>query len=377
MPELIKKLAEKLPCGKKCKLAILVSLSILLVFCIFVVWRRIYIEQNIFFVPEVLKNYNTLKSTQVETRQAATHTLIFGGDVMLARHVQVLQEREGGYETAWEHIKDEFAIADLAVINLESPFVTSGPYPTEGFVFRTKPENIIGLVESGIDVVQLANNHFGNAGEQGMTDTFSLLEKEKIVYVGAGTSTLAAQQGKIIEVSGKKIGLVAQSYDVSWYKATSKKSGIATLDVFALTEQIENLRKQGADFIVAMFHGGIEYVREPNADQMNFAHAAIDAGADVVIGHHPHWIQNMEEYKGKYIFYSLGNLIFDQDWSQETSEGLVVKLEIDSANNVQVFLHPVIIENNFKPRFATTSEAQEILKKIHIPFSYALFDNLQ
>lgn len=375
MPELIKKLAEKLPCGKKCKLAIIVSLSILLVFCIFVVWQRIHVEQNVFFVPDVLKNYNILKSTQVETRQAVTHTLIFGGDVMLARHVQVLQEREGSYKVAWENIKDEFLSADIAVINLESPFVTTGPYPTEGFVFRTKPENINGLVESGIDVVQLANNHFGNAGEQGMIDTFFLLEKENILYVGAGTSTQAARQGKIIEVSGKKIGLVAQSYEVPWYAASNKKSGIATLDALALSEQIQNLKKQGADFIVAMFHGGIEYTREPNADQIRFAHTAIDAGADVVIGHHPHWIQNMEEYKGKYIFYSLGNLIFDQDWSQETSEGLVVKLEIDD-NKVNVFLHPVIIENNFKPRWATTREAQKILESIDIPFSYSLFDNL-
>jgi len=340
------------------------------------VWQRIAIEQNIFFVPKVLKNYNTLKSTQVETRQAATHTLIFGGDVMLARHVQVLQEREGGYKVAWENIKDELTSADVAVINLESPFATTGPYPTEGFVFRTKPENINGLVASGIDVVQLANNHFGNAGDQGMADTFSLLEKENILYVGAGTSTEAAQQGKIIVVSGKKIGLIAQSYDVSWYAASSKKSGIATLDALALSEQIQNLKKQGADFIVAMFHGGIEYVREPNADQVLFAHTAIDAGADVVIGHHPHWIQNMEEYQGKYIFYSLGNLIFDQNWSQETSEGLVVKLEVNQENKVNVFLQPVIIENNFKPRWATTREAQEILKKIHIPFAYSLFDNL-
>jgi poly-gamma-glutamate synthesis protein (capsule biosynthesis protein) len=376
MPELIKKLAEKLPCGKKCKFVIIVSLSLLLVFCIFVVGQRIYIEQNVFFVAKVLKNPNSFKSTIVETKQDAPSTLIFGGDVMLARHVQTLQEREGNFLTAWENIKNEFIESDLAVINLESPFIATGPYPTEGFVFRAKPENIAGLLESGIDIVQLANNHFGNAGEQGMTDTFSLLEKENILYVGAGTSTQAANQGKLIEVNGKKIGWVAQSYNVPWYKATTKKSGIATLDVFILADQIASLKKQNTDFIVAMFHGGIEYTREPNTEQIKFAHAAIDAGADVVIGHHPHWIQNMEEYKGKYIFYSLGNLIFDQNWSLETSEGLVVKLEINSLNNIKVFLQPVIIEKNFKPRFATASEAREILGKIYIPFTYALFDNL-
>lgn len=374
MPELIKKLVEKLPCGKKCNTVIIISFIVLLVICIFVAYQVLNTQQNIYFQPGVLTSYNKLKSTKEENRQEKNITLIFGGDVMLARHVQTLQERQGDFVSAWANIKDVFKTADLAIINLESPFVTTGPYFSEGMTFRARPENLEGLEQVGIDLVQLANNHFGNAGEPGMIDTFDLLGKENIIYVGAGISTDSAYAGKIVEVQGKKIGFIAQSYDVPWYRATSKKPGIATLDTKELTEQINNLKMQGADFIVAMFHGGIEYVRKPNTDQILFAHTAIDAGADVVIGQHPHWIQNMEVYKGKYIIYSLGNLIFDQNWSTETSQGLVVKLEIDTSNYVKVYLQPVIIENNFRPRFANQIETQNILKEIIIPFDYSLFD---
>jgi poly-gamma-glutamate synthesis protein (capsule biosynthesis protein) len=340
------------------------------------VYQILNAQQNIYFQPGVLSSYNNLKFAQDEISQEKNITLIFGGDVMLARHVQTLQERQGSFVSAWENIKQVFSEADLAIVNLESPLVTSGPYFSEGLIFRAQPENPEGLLEAGIDVVQLANNHFGNAGELGMADTFNLLKKEKIVYVGAGTSTVSAYAEKIVEVGYKKIGFIAQSYDVPWYAATNQRPGIATLNTKEILKQINNLKIQGADFIVAMFHGGIEYVREPNADQILFAHTAIDAGADVVIGQHPHWIQNMEEYKGKYILYSLGNLIFDQNWSLETSQGLVVKLELNTNNDVKVYLQPVIIEDNFKPRFTTTVETKDILRAIDIPFSYSLFDNL-
>jgi poly-gamma-glutamate synthesis protein (capsule biosynthesis protein) len=125
-------------------------------------------------------------------------------------------------------------------------------------------------------------------------------------------------------------------------------------------------------------HAGTEYMRTPNQNQTEFAHAAIDAGADMVIGHHPHWIQTTEKYQGKYIFYSLGNFIFDQMWSQDTKEGLALKITLSKipaprlqgtpvpAKLEKLELVPVIIENYSTPRLANEVESLRILKKIDL-----------
>src|SRR6185369_10802699 len=139
---------------------------------------------------------------------------------------------------------------------------------------------------------------------------------------------------------------------------------------------------------VVTMHAGTEYTRTPNQAQTDFAHAAIDDGADIVIGAHPHWVQTTEQYKGKYIFYSLGNFIFDQELSQETKEVLTLKITLESTKSAspatpgaatvddlqgqrlgakvkQIELIPVIIENYSTPRVTNDSEATSILKKIN------------
>ncbi len=374
-----KKWVEKLLAGKKFRISLIVLLLALFFLCFYTVYYFLNILSHPFFNVSVLSSYNQLKSVQVLNQpvvKSKTYNLIFGGDVMLSRHVQTQQEKYNSYLAAWENIALQFSKADLAVINLESPFASSDPYPTEGMTFRAKPENMKGLQQAGIDTVHLANNHFGNAGVDGIDYTFELLDENKISYVGAGLNKQTAYQGKIIEIDDWRVGLVGQSYDVPWYAAEDNNPGIAIYDLEKLEQAIAELKEAKVDFIVAMFHGGIEYTRSPNQEQINFAHAAIEAGADVVIGHHPHWIQDTEEYLGKYIFYSLGNLIFDQNWSTETSQGLVVSLQVTDNKITKVILRPVIIEENFRPRFANLTESEDILQNIKLPFAYKLpFDN--
>lgn len=370
-----KKWVEKLLSGKKFKYLLLILLISTLGLCVYTVYYFLQVKTHPFFYPGVLSSYNQLKSAQVLNQPAIkskTYNLIFGGDVMLSRHVQTQQEKYNSYLAVWENIYNEFEQADLAIINLESPFAASGPYPTEGMTFRAKPENMAGLKSAGIDAVHLANNHFGNAGQEGMEYTLKLLVENNISFVGAGLNKQEAYQGKIIEIEDWRVGFVGQSYDVPWYAAKDNNPGIAVYDLEKLEQAILELKSNQADFIVAMFHGGIEYTRQPNQEQINFAHAAISAGADVVIGHHPHWIQDAEEYQGKYIFYSLGNLIFDQNWSTETSQGLVVSLQIVNNNIEKVILRPVIIEENFRPRFANLTESDNILQNVKLPFAYEL-----
>lgn len=317
-----------------------------------------------------IKNYNQIVSesnvsapeSAVAVKKNQSIELIFGGDVMLARHVQTIQAGLNDYSDAWQNIAEVLRRADLAVINLESPIINTPPYPREGFIFRARPENISGLKFAGVDLVNLANNHFGNAGQEGMEYTFNILKDNNIDYFGAGRNEAEAYQAKIIKVKTKKFGFLGQTYNVG-YKATGLKPGVAVYNLEKLKKEIKSLRNK-VDFLIVQFHGGREYTYQPNREQVLFAHAAIDAGADLVIGHHPHWIQTIEKYKGKYIFYSLGNLIFDQNWSQKTKEGLLVKVVF--GDNLSFKLLPVIIKENFQPVLVDKERALEILKYINI-----------
>ncbi len=361
MEELVKKLNEKLPFGKKSKaifMVLLVSWS---------VWFVVFVYSQLFLSWSTNSSaVSQQKKPIISNRQKMLnqYTLVFGGDVMLARHVQEKQMEKGSFACAFSNIADYFSRADLAVVNLESPLTDKGPYPRAGFIFKAREENIAGLKSAGIDAVFLANNHFGDAGSYGMDFTFQFLSGEGIEFVGAGQNKSEAYQGKIIKVGNLRVGLVNQSYNVPYYAATDKRPGIAVLDLERLEQEIVALKNKGADIIIASLHGGIEYVRHPNQDQIVFARTAIEAGADLVIGHHPHWIQTIEKYRGKYIFYSLGNLIFDQNWSQETSEGLVVAVKVKDKKITGFELKPVIIEDNFRPRFANRQEAEQILAKV-------------
>jgi poly-gamma-glutamate synthesis protein (capsule biosynthesis protein) len=203
-----------------------------------------------------------------------------------------------------------------------------------------------------------------------------------------------------METNGIKICFLGASYASSNNDGKTKNDYVTRVeDVDKLKSSILNL-KSNCDFITVSMHAGTEYTRTPNQKQIDFAHSAIDFGADLVIGHHPHWIQTIEKYKNKYIFYSLGNFIFDQMWSEETKEGLVLKIQISkhqipnnsslpplnlrggegaippaTADDLQgtripakldkIELIPVIIENYSTPRPANEEETKRILEKIN------------
>ncbi|KKW29811.1 MAG: SH3 type 3 domain protein, partial [Parcubacteria group bacterium GW2011_GWA2_52_8] len=173
---------------------------------------------------------------------------------------------------------------------------------------------------------------------------------------------------------GVKFGFLAYSYSARNDGGNTADQQIATIsDLNQLKIDIQQAKDRSEVIIVSM-HAGIEYVRDPNQEQTDFAHAAIDAGADIVIGHHPHWIQTIEVYKEKPIFYSLGNFIFDQSWSVDTTEGLAVRFTFRGKELRQAELLPIIIENNCCPRPATETETQNILKKINATSSVISFE---
>src|ERR1044072_8509474 len=147
--------------------------------------------------------------------------------------------------------------------------------------------------------------------------------------MGTGENLEEAWQPKIIEIKGVKIGFVGASYASVNDGGVARNEYVARIeDTDRLKKAIEKLKADGADFIITTMHAGVEYTRRPHQPQIDFARASIDFGADMVIGAHPHWIQIFEQYKGKYIFYSLGNFIFDQEFRQDTKQGLTLKITV-------------------------------------------------
>ncbi|MBX4187028.1 MAG: CapA family protein [Candidatus Doudnabacteria bacterium] len=296
-----------------------------------------------------------------------TTTIFFGGDIMLSRNVAAKIYEAQDYSLPFRQIHDDVALADIAFANLESPFNNIGDHSVEGsLVFNADPKNAEGLKYAGFDILSTANNHALDQGQKGLDYTIDLLTANNILSTGTIHST-AQMQSPIIQSKNILYGFLSYSYTAYNDGGQSTSPYIRNSNnLTQLKQDILDMRGHTADVVIVNMHAGTEYTRTPTDAQIAFAHAAIDAGADLVIGEHPHWIQTTEQYKGKWIFYSLGNLVFDQMWSQETREGLTLLVTYQEQTIQKIELKPVIIENFCCPRFANQEETKTILKKINL-----------
>lgn len=281
----------------------------------------------------------------------ATFSLISTGDIGLVRDVndRIVSKKDPNYPFA--KIAPYLKSADLTITNLEGPLIDNCPLILTGFTFCGETTNVVGLVAAGIDAANLANNHATNYGSEGLTQTKNTLEKAGIMPFGLD------DQIQYIEVKGKKIALVGfVELGVNW-------QGLSN----ATPENVAKLSKeasQNADIVIVAFHWGAEYVRKPQPNLIQLAHIAVDNGADLILGNHAHWIQVNEIYKNVFITYAQGNTIFDQDWSQETKEGVLYKFEYKDEKFEKVEEKYTIIEDNSQPRFATDFETVAIKSKL-------------
>lgn len=298
-------------------------------------------------------------------------SLIAVGDISYSRGVERIVKKENDINYPFLKIYDYLKSADLVFGNLETP-ITPGPeIPDFEMIFRSNPGTEQALKQAGFSILSLANNHTLNFGEKGLKDTLNYLENVGIKYVGAGQNEQEAYQPVYIEKKGIKFAFLAYTdTDIvpAFYEASSNNAGTAFMRIEKMKKAVKEAKKK-ADFVIISMHAGIEYVNEPNKSQINFAHAAIDAGADLVIGHHPHVVQTLEKYKGKYIFYSLGNFVFDQPQMQETKEGLAIKIYFDKNGIDKISFLPVVMENLAQPRIANRNEADKILKRLKFPLA--------
>ncbi len=370
-----------------------------------------------------------------KTDTKANVSFLAVGDIMLSRNVAGEIQKAKNINLPYEKMVEILNSTDFNFGNLESP-IGAGPAGEiiggHSLIFGTPVANITPLIENNFRVMNLANNHALDQGYKGLIFTKEYLNTLGIQTSGGGSNEDEAWQAAIVKTAnGIKICFIGASY------ASINDGGKATNTYVARIEDTEKLKiqisnaKKTCDFIVATMHAGTEYVRKPNQAQIDFAHTAIDAGADMVIGAHPHWVQTIERYcpnsatiltsplaregapisigadegatncaNPKFIFYSLGNFIFDQMWSTDTREGLTLKINLSktggcspsplargdalSASEGQrgctdslqgnrqptklesVELIPIIIDNYSTPRPATETETKKILEKIDI-----------
>ena len=311
----------------------------------------------------------------------ATWTLFAGGDIMLDRGVaQTLKIKGKGADfpfdggTAditsryccssfgWDlprtvrtggagSMRDLIEGADLAIANFENPAPNTFRYHTSGTVFSADPKLIKGLANAGIDWVGLANNHIGDAGGAGITQTIKNLKTYGIASSGAGKDLTAARRPAMLKTHGVTVAMLAYDTIAGYYAAGKTKAGSAKLTAKTVKADVAAARKTGADVVIVFPHWGTEYDPTPFAGQKALAQAAIDAGADMVIGNHAHWAGAVQVYKGKPIWYALGNFVFDQTWSEPTMEGVTLELTFRGKALVQARMRPHIILDKAQPNF--------------------------
>jgi poly-gamma-glutamate capsule biosynthesis protein CapA/YwtB (metallophosphatase superfamily) len=272
----------------------------------------------------------------------AANTLVFAGDVMLTRGVgrRIRESRDPALP--FRKIAPYFSAADLSFVNLESPFSETGKRTESGIIFNADPANVAGLVLAGVDIASTANNHSRDCGPKGVEFTYSWLKSHGIQPVGTALSAACTHQGIVIERHGVRFGFVAYTYDQSngnWHKDDDR---VANIDTVVMRQDVASLRRR-CDVVIVSMHNGIEYQRTSNGQQREFAHAAIDAGALLVIGHHPHVRQETESYRNGVIFYSLGNFVFDQFQRLETQRGEIAQVNFLGHTIDSIRLLPVQI----------------------------------
>lgn len=269
-------------------------------------------------------------------------SVFFTGDVMLDRGVRsAVAWREP--DVLFDHVRDIFSENDYVFINLECPLTTVVNPAEKEYVFQGDPSWIPALARAGITHAGLGNNHILDQGEKGAQGTVDSLRAH-------GVEPVWFRRDFFEPAVIRRNGVIISVYSVNLLPDTL--SGVS-LDM--LIDSIRQFRKDNPQSVIVIYpHWGWEYIEEPHKVQVENARLLIDAGADAIIGHHPHVVQTVEVYNEGIIFYSVGNFIFDQYYTG-TDKGLAVQLVIGKGKIEKINLFPIIIESAV-PRVASIDE---------------------
>lgn len=323
---------------------------------------------------------------------STTLTFAAGGDTTLGSHFeewfdeqvkQKVRTKDEQMRFAFENIRDYMAGADIAFLNFEGTLSNRGEAAIKQFTFRARPELVGVVTDGGIDIVALANNHAYDFGENALVDTIVTLTSAGVLQCGAGYDGPESRTPAVIEKNGIRVGFLGYSaigkYDTK-QKPTgmtydTTRPGIAACigDYPCLKAMvIEDVTRaaQTVDVPVVSFHWGVEGNHEPEQYQVELAHAAIDAGAKLVIGHHPHVLQGVEVYKGGVIAYSMGNFIFGGNWSPKNKDSAIFRATLSKQGVVSAGIVPIKHSNPpeayFQPYVLEGEEATRLLTDLTI-----------
>ncbi|NLW55995.1 MAG: CapA family protein [Firmicutes bacterium] len=293
-------------------------------------------------------------------------TIAFAGDIYLGGALEPIVLKNPSYP--FLHIGDLCQDNDLFFANLEGPLSTRGEiYVEKTFTFRSHPQVVQCLTEGGVNVLSLANNHIMDFGPEALIDTIITLKENSIYVAGAGLNLEQARQPALIEKKDTTIAFLAYNNTFPLeFNATDEQPGTAPGYEYFIRQDVKKARSL-ADLVVVSFHWSSELLKEHKPYQSTLAKLAIDAGAHLVIGHHPHVIQGVEVYKHGLIAYSLGNFVFASR-SKNVQDGLLLQVQFtpSSALHTATF-YPLNINNyqvNFQPQLWTGDQAQRVLTEL-------------
>jgi poly-gamma-glutamate synthesis protein (capsule biosynthesis protein) len=288
------------------------------------------------------------------------------GDVMMAGSaLSVIREK--GVDYPFDSTRTALQSADFCIGNLEAPFCTLGRPFNKTFTFKVPPAFAPCLVNAGFDVVNLANNHILDYGAPPFYRTLRILDSLGIASCGAGVNRDSAEAGAVLIHKGWKAAFLGFSLTYpEQFCATFHGPGTAFAEESRIARRIGSFRPN-VDLIVVSFHWGKELHAFPESYQRSFAHAAIDAGADLVLGHHPHVLQGFEIYKGKPIAYSLGNFVFGSE-SEACRESAIFTAHFDSTGFVRAEVSPLSVyyrKVRYQPRILHGEERNALIRSLN------------
>ncbi len=266
-----------------------------------------------------------------EVKQPVNTSMLFTGDVLLSEYVLSNYNSKGIDGVVEGSLREDMVNADFAMVNEEFPFSNRGTKaPDKQYTFRVDPKYVSIFKELGIDAVGLANNHVLDFGKEALEDTFTTLNNAGILFTGSGNNLAEASKLVVCDKNGVKVGIVAASRVIPVVEWNVKNSQPGVFTAYDPTDLIGVVQKAKTecDLVYVMIHWGTEHTDKLEEYQKTIGHQLIDAGADGVIGAHPHVVQGIERYNGKPIFYSLGNYIFNQNIERT----FALKIDYDNVN---------------------------------------------
>lgn len=310
-------------------------------------------------------------SFEFDTENQPSLQIMAVGDIMLDQLTrQRLREFDPAYPFA--RVKEILQQGDVVFANLESPISGLGrPLPGKKYTFCAAPFSAKSLVDGGINMVSLANNHIMDYGEEALAETLEILAEHNITFAGAGLNKDSAHAAAVLEVNGYRVALLAYTDDFavpvqyrSFWQAAEYKPGAALLHDKSLIKDDIKRASAEADIVLVSFHWGNEYTYQVTAQQKDLAHLAVDAGADLVLGHHPHVPQGVEVYNGTPIVYSLSNFVFYPFPSYpQTQDSFILQAEFLGEDITTLKLIP-IRGGDSQPYFPQGQELQTLIKHL-------------